>query len=129
MWKWQKIEVTELVGVVVLCAACTLQGGTFTVKDGVRDWTLPGSYEEGIAPSAADDVIQIPENTTVYLDLTTDAGRASLALVNTVQRIVPLSPTSVLDVTVCEDQDVQRLEAAASSSSRTGTAQRPRATS
>ena len=107
---FHKKEMTALAGMVALCAACTLQGGTFTVKDGVRDWTLPASYEEGAVPSDADDVIQIPENTTVYLDLTTDAGRASLALVNTVQRIVPLSPTSVLDVTVGEDQDVQRLE-------------------
>ena len=110
MWRFHKAEAAALVGVVAWCVASALLGGTFTVKDGVRDWTLPASYEEGIVPSAADDVIQIPEGVTACLDLTTDAGRASLALVNTVQRLLPLSPTSILDVTVGEGQDVQRLE-------------------
>ena len=92
------------------CAAHVVFGGTFTVKNGTRDWTLPASYVEGSVPSAADDIIDVPENTTVYLDLTTAEGLASLALVNTVQRIRPLSPTSVLDITVGADQGVQRLE-------------------
>ena len=91
-------------------AAHVVLGGTFTVKNGTRDWTLPASYVEGSVPSAAGDIIDIPENATVYLDLTTAEGLASLALVNTVQRIRPLSPTSVLDITVGTDQGVQRLE-------------------
>lgn len=95
--------------VFTICVAGMALGGTFTLKDGMSDWTLASSYDEAAVPSASDDVIQIPEDATVYLDLTTAEGLASLAIANTVYRIVPLSPTSVLDVTVGADQDVQTL--------------------
>ena len=110
MWLLSRTKSIAVSCFVVGCAAHVAFGGTFTVKNGTRDWTLPASYVEGSVPSAADDIIEVSTNTTVYLDLTTEEGRASLALVNTIQRIRPLSPTSVLDITVDADQGVQRLE-------------------
>ena len=81
---------------------------TNTLVNGATNWNLPASWAEQSVPSA-NDVALIPANATVYLDLTTEDGVASLALANTLQRIIPLSPASRLVVTVGAD-DVRVLE-------------------
>ena len=78
---------------------------TYTLKDGATDWTQPGSYDENdVDPSTftSADEIRITTNATAYLDLSAEAGVRSLAVANSVGRIVPLATNSVLDVTVDE---------------------------
>ena len=69
---------------------------SFTLKDGVSNWTLPGSYEEGNVPSS-NDLVQLPAGRTVTLDSSDDT---SWALVESLQRIVPEDDTSVFTVNV-----------------------------
>ena len=89
---------------VGLCASFA-EAATNTLVNGATDWRLPGSYAEAnvdYTSFTSADVLQIPADATVYIDLSTEAGVASLAVLNSVERIVPLSTNSVLDVTVPE---------------------------
>ncbi len=78
---------------------------TYTLVDGATDWSQPGSYaESGVNPAdfTADDEIYLATNATAYIDVSTAGGIASLAVANSVKRLVPLSSASVLDITVPE---------------------------
>ena len=49
--------------------ACSLAAAaaTRTLKNGVSDWTLPASYDEGVAP-VANDLVALPADRAVTLD-------------------------------------------------------------
>ena len=47
----------------VVCAAYG-EGATFTIKDGVSDWTVKESYDEDAVPGE-NDIVQIPAGFTV----------------------------------------------------------------
>ena len=99
---------------VFIAAAILVAGGafgaTYTLKDGATDWTDGASYnEQGADPSAftSGDIIQIPDNVTVYLSLTNAVGDASTVLgggdfdvVNSVSWIQTMGTESRLIVTI-----------------------------
>ena len=70
--------------------------GTFTVKNGTTDWTLPGSYDENDVP-AADDIVKIPSAATVTVSVA-----SSFAKVSSLQRIQPLGAGSTIIFDVAE---------------------------
>ncbi len=72
-------------------------GGSFHIKDGASDWTSAASYTEAGAPSSGDVVI-LPTNVTVYLNASSDA--ASLALVNSLDKINFAGDDSRLEISV-----------------------------
>ena len=78
----------------MLCANSAV--ASFTLKDGVSNWTLPDSYDGGVVPSA-NDLVELPAGRTVTLD---SSDTASWALVESLGRIAPAADSSVLVVNV-----------------------------
>lgn len=80
-----------------LIASCTYgSGATYTIKNGVADWTSAASYEENEKPSSG-DYVHLRSGCAVTLDA---ADTDSWALVETLARIIPQGPTSKLTVNV-----------------------------
>ena len=73
-----------------------IAANTFTLRSGVTDWTLPGSYVENAKP-AENAIVHLPVNCTVTLDST---DSESWTLAESFERIIPADSTSRLVVNV-----------------------------
>ena len=93
---------TRPVFLAAAICACSLAAvaATRTLKNGVSDWTLPASYDEGVAP-VANDLVALPADRAVTLDA---SDTASWALVESLARIIPAADTSVLTVNVASGE-------------------------
>ena len=67
------------------------------------DWTNGGNFRYGLP--AAGDVVQI-SNATVRLDADTAAGAASIAKINTLEKLWPVDENAVLEVTVSGEASI-----------------------
>lgn len=81
-------------------------GRTNYILTAKSDWTDKDSYSDASFVPGAGDVVVIPKNTAVSLDASKDAG--SLALVNSLERIVVATPTSRLEIFV-DEQDTKEV--------------------
>ena len=91
-----KLASAFLVSATICAFSLAAVAATRTLKNGVSDWTLPESYDEGIAP-VANDLVALPAGRTVTLDA---SDTASWALAESLQRIVPSGTNSVFTVNV-----------------------------
>ena len=73
-----------------------IAANTFTLRNGVSDWTLPDSYVENAKPTE-NAIVHLPANCTVTLD---SADSKSWTLAESFERIIPADPTSRLVVNV-----------------------------
>ena len=73
-----------------------IAANTFTLRNGVTDWTLPGSYVENAKPTE-NAIVHLPANCTVTLD---SADSESWTLAESFERIIPADSTSRLVVNV-----------------------------
>ena len=73
-----------------------IAANTFTLRNGVTDWTLPDSYVENAKPTE-NAIVHLPANCTVTLD---SADSKSWTLAESFERIIPADPTSRLVVNV-----------------------------
>ena len=73
-----------------------IAANTFTLRNGVTDWTLPGSYVENAKP-AENAIVHLPANCTVTLNST---DSESWTLAESFERIIPADSTSRLVVNV-----------------------------
>lgn len=61
------------------------------------DWNEAGNFRDGLP--AAGDIVQI-SNAVVRIDASTESGAASIAKINTLEKVWPLDVNAVLEVTV-----------------------------
>ena len=89
--------------VAAFAAACLLHAATNTWTGAVNDWNWNegGNYENGL-PSAG-DVVKIPAGPTARI-LGTDS--TSLGVINSLERIIPISSNSVMEVVTDADHPV-----------------------
>ena len=90
---------------IAICALAALTGlgvntnlWTGAVDD--SDWTEAGNFRDGLP--VAGDVVQI-SNAVVRIDASTAIGAASIAKINTLERLLPMDTNAILEVTV-EDE-------------------------
>ena len=91
-----------MVGMVAV-ACSTGWARTNYINNAVSDWTRADSYSDTSFVPGVNDVVVIPADTTVTLDASKDA--ASLALVNSLERIVTATPTSRIEINVDEGDE------------------------
>ena len=83
-----------LTGLIAMSYAAA--AATFTIKDGVSDWTVSESYNEGAVPGE-NDIVQIPADFTVGV-----SNETSFAKISTLTNIQPMSATSTIVFDVAE---------------------------
>ena len=71
-------------------------GNVFTLRNGIKDWTRPESYDQNAVPEEGDQV-ELPADRTVTLD---SSDTASWKKAESLNRIIPADETSRLVVNV-----------------------------
>jgi hypothetical protein len=74
-------------------------GNVFTLRNGIKDWTRPESYDQNAVPEEGDQV-ELPADCTVMLD---SSDTASWKKAELLDRIIPADATSRLIVNVGSD--------------------------